>query len=89
MGSMNTNRTLKLIAVDPNNFIKVSMDLDPKAIVTVGPRNDGRYDWSEVLIEYAVTDNSIADGVGCRVYENPNTYEKCVTKTLQVNLHLS
>ena len=71
MAFMFSNRTFKLLAVDPNTFNKISMDLDPKAIVTVGPRNDGKYDWSEVLIEYAVTDNSIADGVGCRVYENP------------------
>ena len=86
MAIMLTNRTLKLIAVDPNTFNKVSMDLDPKAIVTVGPRNDGMYDWADVLLEYTVTDDSIKDGVGCSVYENPNTYEKCVTKTLQVNL---
>ncbi len=76
------NRTLMLLAVDPNTFNKVR--LDPKASVTVGLRQDGMYDWADVLVQYSVTDNSINDGVGCRVYEYPNTYEKCVTEALEV-----
>ena len=79
-----TNKTLKLLAVDPNTFNKVR--IDPKASVTVGPRNDGKYEWADVLVEYTVTDNSIYDGVGCKVYQNPNTYEKCVTEALEVIL---
>ena len=84
---MYTNKSLKLLAVDPNTFIKVRMNLDSKASFTVGPRNDGSYDWASVAVEYTVTDNSIDDGVGCRVYENQNTYEKCVTEALEVILN--
>ena len=83
---IHTNRTLKLLAVDPNTFTKVRINLDSKASFTVGPRNVDMYDWAEVGVEYAVTDNSINDGVGCRVYENQNTYEKCVTEALKVVL---
>ncbi len=83
--AMYTNKTLMLLAVDPKASNKVR--IDPKASVTVGPRYDGMYDWANVLVEYTVTDNSINDGVGCKVYEYPNTYEKCFTKALQVNLH--
>ena len=88
MASMVTNRTFKLLAVDPNTFNKVRIDLDPKASVTLRDSNEGMYDWAEVLAEYTVTDNSIHDGISCRVYKDPNSYEKCVAKTLQVNLHL-
>ena len=83
---IHTNKTLKLLAVDPNTFTKFRMDPDPKASIIVGPRNDGMYDWAEVVVEYTVTDNSIADGVGCRAYENQNTYEKCVKEALEVIL---
>ena len=82
-----TDRTMKLLAVDPNTFTKVIMDLDPKAIVTVGPTYAGKYDWADVLLEYSVTDNSIDDGVYCRNYDNTYTYENCVTKAIQVDLH--
>ena len=78
------NRPLQLLAVDPNTFNKVR--IDSKASVTVGPRNDGMSYWADVLVQYSVTDNSINDGVGCRVYEYPNTYEKCVTEALEVIL---
>ena len=88
LAGMYTNRTLKLLAVDPNTFNKVRMDFNSKASYTVGPRNDGMYDWADVRVDYSVTDNSIDDGVGCKVYEYPNTYEECVTKTLQVNFYL-
>ena len=83
---INTNKTLKLLAVDPNTFTKVRIDLDSTASITVGPRNDGKYDWASVGVEYTVTDNSINAGVGCRVYEKQNTYEKCVTEALEVVL---
>ena len=83
---IHTNRTLKLLAVDPNTFTKVRINLDSKASFTVGPRNVDMYDWAEVGVEYAVTDNSINDGVSCRIYENHNTYEKCVTEALKVVL---
>ena len=79
-----TNRTLKLLAVDPNTLTKVRITHDPKASITIGPRNDGMFDGADLLLEYSVLDNSINDGVGCRVYEHPNTYDKCVSKTLQV-----
>ena len=88
MVSLTTNRTLELLAVDPNTYNKVRIELDPKASVTVGPYYDGMFSWADVLLEYTVTDNSIYNGKGCRVYENPNTYEDCVTKTLQVNFYL-
>ena len=88
LAGMYTNRTLKLLAVDPNTFNKVRMDFNSKASYTVGPRNEGMYDWADVRVDYSVTDNSIDDGVGCKVYEYPNTYEECVTKTLQVNFYL-
>ncbi len=84
---MYTNRTLELLAVDPNTFNRVRMNFDSKASFTVGPRNFGMYDWADVRVDYSVTDNSIDDGVGCKVYEYPNTYEECVTKTLQVNFY--
>ena len=82
-----TDRTIKLLAVDPNTFTKVIMDLDPKAIVTVGPTHQGKYDWADVLLEYSVTDDSIDDGVYCRVYDNSYTYDYCVTNAIQVNFH--
>ncbi len=88
MTVIHTNRTLKLLAVDPNTFTKFRMDLDPKASVTVGPRNDGMYDWADVGVEYTITDNSIDYGVGCTVYKNQNTYEKCVTEALEVVIHV-
>ena len=84
-----TYKTLKLLAIDPNTFNKVVMNLDPKAIVTVGPTHDGKYKWADVLLEYSVTDNSIDDGVYCRNYDDTFTFENCVTKAIQVNLHFT
>ena len=86
IASMNTNRTLNLLAVDPNTFNEVRIDLDPKASVTVGPRYDGRYEWADVLLQYTVTDNAIKNGAGCRVYENSYSYAQCVTEALKVIL---
>ena len=79
VASMNTNRTLKLLAVDPNTFNEVRIDLDQKASFTVGPRFDGI-----VLLEYTVNDYSIENGLGCRVYTNSYSYKQCVTEALEV-----
>ncbi len=73
------NRTLKLLAVDPNTFNEVRIDLDQKASFTVGPRFDGI-----VLLEYTVNDYSIENGLGCRVYTNSYSYKQCVTEALKV-----
>ena len=84
---MYANGTLKLLAVDPNTFNEMRIDFDPKASYTVGPTHDGMFEWADVMVEYTVTDNSINDGVGCRIYDRSSNYEKCIIETLQVNLN--
>ena len=82
-----SNKNLNLLAVDPNTFYEVWIDHDPKASISIGQRYDGMFNYASVLLEYTVTDNSIENGEGCRVYGNPHSYKQCVIEALKVILY--
>ncbi len=88
--TLETNKKLLLIAVDPFTQNNLRINYDNNAVATTGNFENGVYDGADVMVDYTITDQTILDGVECRNYARINsTYGQCVMKYLQVvNLYI-
>ena len=83
--TLETNKKVFLIAVDPFTQTDLRINYDPNAVATIGNLENGLYNGEDVMIEYSITDETILDEVKCRNYQRINSsYGQCVMDHLQV-----
>ena len=84
--TLETNKKVFLIAVDPFTQTDLRINYDPNAVATIGNLENGLYNGEDVMIEYSITDETILDEVKCRNYQRINSsYGQCVMDHLQVS----
>ena len=87
IATITSNAKITLLAVDPFTLNSIRINDDPSLVVTVGPSDNGLYDWARVIVEHSVTDYSILDGIECKDYQRiDSSYRQCAIETVQVLL---